>query len=370
VDVVVNNANNYLCIEGGASSRFWLESSGGWFAIYNAIGNPQDAISWGTVDPLSDLDGRPCIPLNNKLPAGVTQLASYNQIAAGVNNVNEIATGVNIGSEPLKGNTKVRFPDGSAWSTTISPSESSSYGSCNDPANCFAAKGIKCNGKASLTITNGTAPYTFVWDDDRKQILPAAEGLCPGKYTVTVTDKSGCTQVVSTDVLEEKFTIKASKKDPSCGESVGSIEVTADPANLPYTYTWSPNTTNTTNTATGLSAGKYTVKVSVNGCDIEETLDINTAPEVFVKIPNVFTPNLDNTNDVWRVDTKCVNNLNVVIYNRWGNVVYKYNDVKGEWDGQINGEKVTQGVYFYRADIEYEGGEKETKHGNITVIYE
>jgi gliding motility-associated-like protein len=436
IDVVVDNVDNNACVTGGASSRIWFENGGGWFAFYDADGKPQDAISWGTVTPTSDLNGRPCIPTNNKLPAGVTQLGSYN----------EIGTGVNIGTV-TQGRTKVRFPDAKAWSTTESPLETATYGSCNDPSNCLAATGVDCNGTATVTMTNGTAPYTYAWSDDKKQAVANATGLCPGTYTVTVTDNAGCSQTFTTEVNDDKFTIDATSQDPSCGNNDGSIQVTADPSTLPYTYTWSPNATNTTSTAAGLTAGTYTVAVSAGGCVLDTTITLLASPAIvgldvskidptcvkngelnvtnvkggtqpftyglngsgftssasfvdlkqgqykltvkddkgcvkdtvvnvigifdfFVNIPNVFTPNGDKSNDVWSVSTGCVEKLNVVILNRWGNVVHEYNDVNGEWDGRTNGEKVAQGVYFYRADIVYSGGEKETKHGNITVIYE
>jgi gliding motility-associated-like protein len=64
-----------------------------------------------------------------------------------------------------------------------------------------------------------------------------------------------------------------------------------------------------------------------------------------------------------------VQNLNCLILNRWGNLIYEFNSPNGLWDGKSNGDKVTSGVYFYKLEIEFTNGEKQSLHGNITVLY-
>jgi len=67
--------------------------------------------------------------------------------------------------------------------------------------------------------------------------------------------------------------------------------------------------------------------------------------------PNAFTPNNDGLNDVWRVitDIECWNRWELIIYNRWGQIVYEMNDPSQVWNGSFRGGEyyVPDGVYAY-----------------------
>jgi gliding motility-associated-like protein len=270
VDVVVLNTNNTICIEGGLTdSRVWFQNTGGWFGFYDAAGVPQDFISWGA--PIAgDLNESPCVPPTNSLPVGTT-LTSYN--GAGI--------GVNIGAANQT-QTFVRIPDGGQWSATLS-SETFSYGTCNDPNNCLAESGISnCNGQATVTPTNGVAPYTYSWNDPAAQTNATALNLCPGTYDVVVTDANGCLETFTVDVQEDIFTIEAIATNPTCEQNDGSISVTVSELGT-YTYTWSPNTgiSNTTTTSvSNLSADTYSVSVTSGGCTRDTTLTLLAPPPI------------------------------------------------------------------------------------------
>ena len=65
---------------------------------------------------------------------------------------------------------------------------------------------------------------------------------------------------------------------------------------------------------------------------------------------NVFSPNGDGINDVFRINYKgdLANCVEVTIFNRWGEVVYTSNTEKSGWDGRTqSGEKAAPGTYFY-----------------------
>ena len=66
--------------------------------------------------------------------------------------------------------------------------------------------------------------------------------------------------------------------------------------------------------------------------------------------PNAFTPNQE-TNERWQLIGMQVENLNVWIYNRHGNLVYTYSGIDGSWDGRdLNGNDCHQGAYVYKAE--------------------
>ena len=70
-------------------------------------------------------------------------------------------------------------------------------------------------------------------------------------------------------------------------------------------------------------------------------------PEVIV--PNVFTPNTDSDNDIFFLKTINTAELELIITNRWGNVMYESLSANPGWDGlSPSGSPAAEGVYFYR----------------------
>ncbi|RXQ96640.1 T9SS type B sorting domain-containing protein [Ancylomarina salipaludis] len=142
-------------------------------------------------------------------------------------------------------------------------------------------------------------------------------------------------------------------------------------------------------TYTYLHPGKYFVKLIARNNDdamncVEEFVssDILVESSLF-EVPNVFTPNGDGANDVFRLKLYSVKSYSAKIFNRWGRLVYEFQEsdvkyanagydvdiigsgsefwysVKG-WNGKINGKLATPGTYFYV--IEAEGREETGKH--------
>ncbi len=74
----------------------------------------------------------------------------------------------------------------------------------------------------------------------------------------------------------------------------------------------------------------------------------------YYDLPNVFTPNGDGINDLFKpYPYKYVDKINMTIYNRWGNVVFKTEDPDINWDGKDfqTGKPVSDGVYYYVCDV-------------------
>jgi gliding motility-associated-like protein len=64
-------------------------------------------------------------------------------------------------------------------------------------------------------------------------------------------------------------------------------------------------------------------------------------------VPNAFTPNSDTNNDFFAVSSSRIDEFYMVIYNRWGEVLYRSYDITMSWDGKYNGNDVPAGVYCY-----------------------
>ena len=145
------------------------------------------------------------------------------------------------------------------------------------------------DGSATASVTNGTAPYTYLWSDG--QTTAKATDLADGTYTVTVTDANNCTDTKSIVVVEPTPLVvsPASFTPPTCyGGNDGTATVNAEGGTEPYVYQWDAATGNqTTKTAVGLKVGIYLFTVTdANGCNITSDFVLVTQPEP----PDLFCP--------------------------------------------------------------------------------
>lgn len=115
---------------------------------------------------------------------------------------------------------------------------------------------------------------------------------------------------------------------------------------------------------------------TTNTQTIVVTYSNNCEPIIVVEplIPNVFTPNNDSINDVWRFSLGKGNTLkDMSIFNRWGNIIsQKPNNLSQTtvlWDGRTtSGDETPSGVYFYVLQYTDPNGDEHKKNGYITLI--
>lgn len=113
-------------------------------------------------------------------------------------------------------------------------------------------------------------------------------------------------------------------------------------------YEW--NTLENTPTIYAYATGYYFVTVTnSNGCENTDSVHVELdSPSYIRDLPNVFTPNGDNVNEVLELDHKNVVDFNLQIFNRWGNLLFETNDPDDSWDGDTKGKPSNDGVYFYK----------------------
>lgn len=132
------------------------------------------------------------------------------------------------------------------------------------------------SGTASITVAGGTGAYSYVWNPN-VSTNASATSLAAGNYNVTASDANLCT-ITATFTLTEPagVSMQIQKVDVNCfGDATGSITITASGGAGPnYTYAWSPNVS-TTNSATSLTAGSYTITVTDQmNCPLDTTVAI------------------------------------------------------------------------------------------------
>ena len=92
-------------------------------------------------------------------------------------------------------------------------------------------------------------------------------------------------------------------------------------------------------------------------------------PRVELYIPNTFTPNGDEHNDLFVIIANEINAFNLTIANRWGKELYRTNNIHKFWDGKFNEKAVQEGAYTYYIDIIGKDKRAFSKTGTVNVIY-
>lgn len=97
----------------------------------------------------------------------------------------------------------------------------------------------------------------------------------------------------------------------------------------------------------------------------DDNQSIASVEVIAMKIPNTFTPNGDGINDYFKIrGLELFPENRMVIFNRWGNEVYKASPYKGEW----NGSNLSEGTYYYVFEARLHNGHWQTFKGYITLI--
>nr|WP_321485466.1 T9SS type A sorting domain-containing protein [uncultured Draconibacterium sp.] len=174
------------------------------------------------------------------------------------------------------------FDNAIPWGESTETFSISSVPACTMTASISSQTDVACNGGAtgSLTVTptDGTGPYTYLWDDGSAQTTATATGLAAGTYEVIVTDDNGCTDTASATITQPASALSANGvgTDETCAGNNGYVDLTVTGGTAPYTFVWSNAAT--TEDIIGLAPGTYDVTVTdANGCTATESVTINAA---------------------------------------------------------------------------------------------
>jgi gliding motility-associated-like protein len=175
-----------------------------------------------------------------------------------------------------------------------------------------------------------------------------------GTYSVTVTDSLGCQATSEITVISSSPSAGISlNSDVIITENQLSLQSTSTAGLFPInSWNWSfgdGNTSDIENPSHSYSeAGNYIITLVVTdelGCADTTSILIVVVGDIF--IPNVVTPNSDNTNDIFLIQNLDITlPSKLIVLNRWGNVVFEIENYQNDWS-PIN---LIDGVYFYQFD--------------------
>lgn len=205
----------------------------------------------------------------------------------------------------------------------------------------------------------------YIWNTGSQQaILTVTQ---PGVYQVDIA-RGACeaSDAIEIDVIQEvnpELTTSA-----SCIAEGG--EVTIKEINGLEDLTWSTGVV--ADSISVLTEGTYTATFQ----NICETVDVSVfvadCPFLYVYVPNCYTPNADNINDVIRPSVALnfeLDSYHFTVFNRWGEVVFEATELYETWDGGHLGSRtyVPDGVYDWIMTLEF-SGDVVHKSGSITII--
>jgi gliding motility-associated-like protein len=121
-----------------------------------------------------------------------------------------------------------------------------------------------------------------------------------------------------------------------------------------------------------LDTGRFTVQlIAYNSLGCSDTTDLShfiVVPSANIFVPSAFTPNDNGINDKLKVYGTNLDEVNLQIFDRWGEKVYDGDGLNDGWDGTLHGRKLNAGVYLYLIRITKSNGKTVMLKGDITLI--
>jgi gliding motility-associated-like protein len=237
---------------------------------------------------------------------------------------------------------------------------------------------IVCVGQqVTLNATGAEPGATYSWNSGVTNGVPFVANQ-NSVYTVTGVDQYGC--VGQATIAVTALPVPIADFTPSISAGYVPLQVTfTNNSSYANNYVWDfGNGLDTLTTNSGSTFTSYSIApqdyviylVASNGYCTDTVFKIVKAllpPEIIV--PNVFSPNGDQSNDVFFVTSQNLASLEMFIFNRWGNLMATIDNPLAGWDGKTeNGNDATAGVYFYKYTAIGQAGEEIKGQGFLTLI--
>lgn len=209
----------------------------------------------------------------------------------------------------------------------------------------------------------------------------------PGCYdvTLTVTTPQGCSNTVTYAdfVCVEGYPLASFSADPTImttlNPSTQFINTSIGASNYQWSFgDGSPLSTDVNpNHIYPDQAGTYIVTLtaySPAGCQHTVTEIVIVREELIFYVPNAFTPDNDQYNETFKPILSSGfdpynKNYQLVIFNRWGEILFESFDYEVGWDGTYGGQRVQDGVYIWKITLKRTGvDDREVFTGHVTLI--
>ncbi|MCW5906396.1 MAG: gliding motility-associated C-terminal domain-containing protein [Chitinophagales bacterium] len=242
-------------------------------------------------------------------------------------------------------------------------------------------------GQVVISVVGGDPPYIYELNGIA-QASDTFKGLSASNYVVVVTDVNGCeASTTFTIASPSQISVDLSVSQQVILTGMQTTLIAAANSSQPIVnYIWSPDSlvsfvdcSDPANCATPYAVPKTTTMYTVwvmnsDSCFASDTVTVIVKNEISAFIPTVFTPNGDGLNDYFNFDILGAENVEVSVFDRWGQRVY-YNASQPNgifngngWDGNLNGKYAPDDTYVYQFTIKYFDGTVKEVTGTISVM--
>lgn len=242
-----------------------------------------------------------------------------------------------------------------------------------------------CAGEETALMVTNLIPsqtLTYDWEPDLPGVPdPIVSPIETTTYTVIVTNQYGCTSSLSFTVQVTTVGVDATAT-PNVVDGQNPTAIldanTSGNGNV-ISYEWTPSGTlsspNTAQTeATPTETTIYTITVTTEeGCIATDTVTVyrNDSPCVspYVFVPNAFSPNHDERNDFFMVRAEGMTAVRLIVWNRWGEIVYETTDPNAlGWDGTYKGKEAIGDSFAWYVNLTCGNGDIFEDKGNVTLL--
>ncbi|HFA48780.1 MAG TPA: gliding motility-associated C-terminal domain-containing protein, partial [Bacteroidetes bacterium] len=258
------------------------------------------------------------------------------------------------------------------------------------PEPSFSIHPTDCLGEsATVSIDNingGQGPYLFSLNDEPFIETDTFPFLSAGNYSLAVIDAAGCENdtvfsIVPLGELTVDLTANIVGRNHILeGESIQLQALSSIPTGELDSIVWShPDLLSCDDCldpmAAPLEETTFMVTLYRNGCEATDELVIYVEYQSPVYVPTAFSPNEDGVNDVFQLypGPRVTRIKSFMVFDRWGELVSSHedfapNDPKAVWDGTMNGQEMTSGVFVWMAEIEVVDGTTKLLKGEVVLM--
>lgn len=248
------------------------------------------------------------------------------------------------------------------------------------PAFCNLA-----NGQVTVNATGGVGSFTYLWNTVPAQVGQTAVDIfganLGGPYQAIAIDGNGCQDSITVSIQNipppiADFTIGRDPTQPILRSQANIQFINESQGAIAYQWDFG--------TLGGISndenprfeydqTGIYTVTLTAFDqnftCPDTATLSFEIVPDGKVFTPSAFSPNDDGQNDIFYIVGEGVEEIEVLIFDRWGRLITTLNSLADGWDGlDKGGKRAQEGVYVYSIKARLNTGKKYQSGGTVTLI--
>ncbi len=203
------------------------------------------------------------------------------------------------------------------------------------------------------TPQDGTPPYQITWGNSTVGTSISVSPMDTTWYYYQVIDN--CAQVfndsVRVNVAPQPVASFSYGQNPTNPLSIEFRNHSTHAVSYLWDFGDGVTSSDTTPTVDYDRPGTYPATLTViseHGCVDDFTYDVLVETDYYLYLPTAFTPDGDGLNEVFGPQGVGFDRYEMIITNRWGNVVFRTNDINIGWDGTFNGVMAKPDVYAYK----------------------